>query len=153
MPVSSHYYGEPESDGARSTLESMGPTLPVAISLSPVHARLLTEAGQPVPSAITGLAIIDTGAATCLVDEAAMRALGIPVFGRTPHVGATGSADLPTYPASLSFPGTALPSVTFFDFAATHLSQLGLIALIGRNVLANFVLVYNGPGGHVTVAY
>ncbi len=92
-------------------------------------------------------------AATCLVDEGVMRALDIPVFGRTPHIGATGAADLPTYPASLSFPGTPLPNVSFFDFAATELAPLGLIAIIGRNVLANFVLVYNGRGGHVSLAY
>jgi hypothetical protein len=157
MPVYNHYY--PDSLNQINTLESAqrlasyGPTIPMAVSVTLAQARLLERNGQPIPPAVAGLALVDTGASLCCVDEAAIRQLGIPPFGYAPVAGATGSSNQTTYPASLSFPGTPIPNITFFDFVGSPLASLGILALIGRNVLAQFVMVYNGPGGHVSLSF
>lgn len=106
-----------------------------------------------MPAAISGLALVDTGAGLCAVDESAIHQLGIAPYGFTDISGATGTAIQATYPASLSFPGTPIPNITFFDFVGSPLSPLGILVLIGRNVLAQFVLVYDGPGGQVSLSF
>lgn len=88
-----------------------------------------------------------------MVDESVIGQLGIPASGYQKIAGATGTSTQATYAASLSFPGTPIPNITFADFGAGPLAQLGILVLIGRNVLANFVLVYNGPGGHVSLSF
>ncbi len=51
------------------------------------------------------------------------------------------------YPARLVFPGTTLPSIDFSSVVGSQLSAQGIVALIGRDVLQHFLLVYNGPAG------
>lgn len=157
MPVYNHYY--PDSNNKINTPESAGqlarygPLVPVTISVTPPHAATLQRLGLPVPTPESGQALIDTGASLCAIDDTVVRSLGIPQFGTTAVHTPTGPGQLATYPASLSFPGTTLPNITFVDFMGSPLREQGIIALIGRNVLTNFVLVYNGPGGFVSFAH
>lgn len=157
MPVYNHYY--PDGNNQINTAESArllsasGPTIPVAIGITAAHAAVLERQGQTPPPAITGRALIDTGASLCMVDESVIGRLGIPAYGYQKIAGATGSSTLATYPASLAFPGTPIPNITFTDFVGSPLAQLGILVLIGRNVLTSFVLVYNGPGGHVSLSF
>ncbi|MDE3095308.1 MAG: hypothetical protein KGK07_04810 [Chloroflexota bacterium] len=157
MPVYNHYY--PDGNNQINTGESArllavsGPTIPVAVGVTPALADLLEKEGRAPPAAIAGRALIDTGASLCMIDESVIGALGIPPFGYQNVAGATGASNQATYPASLSFPGTPIPNITFTDFIGGPLTQLGILALIGRNVLAQFVLVYNGPGGHVSLSF
>lgn len=157
MPVYNHYY--PDGNNHINTAESArllaaaGPTIPVAIGVTPAHAAFLQGEGKTPPPAVSGLALIDTGASLCMVDESVIGQLGIPAFGYQNIAGATGSSTQATYAASLSFPGTPIPNITFADFVGSPLGQLGILVLIGRNVLSGFVLVYNGPGGHVSLSF
>ncbi|HEY3125335.1 MAG TPA: hypothetical protein VGK70_14890, partial [Thermoanaerobaculia bacterium] len=64
------------------------------------------------------------------------------------------------YPARLTFPGTNLHAMNFSFLLGARLSGVGvsglnvpLVALLGRDILRSFVLVYNGPGGGFTLAY
>ena len=97
--------------------------------------------------------MIDTGASLCAIDEAAAVSLGIPPAGAQAIFTPAGPASQPTYPASLSFPATTLPNITFAEFVGAPIQASGIIAIIGRNVLRDFVLIYNGPGGSVSLAY
>ena len=157
MPVYNHYY--PDSTGKINTSESSaqlaryGPVVPVTIGVTARHAEILQKLKLPVPTPQSGQALIDTGATYCAVDTAVVKALGIPQYGTTPVYTPAGAAQLPTYPASLSFPGTTLPNISFTDFMGSPLKVQGIIALIGRNILTDFVLVYNGPGGFVSFAH
>jgi hypothetical protein len=157
MPVYNQYY--PDGNNLVDTLVSAqrlavyGPTIPVAVSVTPIHAQQLQRLGQAIPPAVPGLALIDTGASLCCVDESVIQQLGIPPFGYSSVAGATGTSSQATYPASLSFPGTPIPNITFFDFIGSPLASLGILVLIGRNVLSQFVMVYNGPGGHVALSF
>jgi hypothetical protein len=116
-------------------------------------AQVMQAQGKAIPPAVSGLALIDTGANICGIDEAALQQLGIPPFGYMPIHTPAGLSNQNTYPASLSFPGTPIPNITFTDFLGSSLSAQGILVLIGRNVLKDFVLVYNGPGGHVALAF
>lgn len=150
MHVYNHYY--PDGNNQINTQESAqrlalhGPTIPVAVSVTQAYAEALERLGRPVPPAVSGLALIDTGASFCAVDDSVVRQLGVLPFGSTLIAGATGAADQPTYPASLSFPGTPIPNITFFDFIGSPLAQLGIIVLMGRNVLYQFCPGLQRPG-------
>ena len=157
MPVYNHYY--PDSNNkintpeACSQLARFGPCVPVTIGVTESLAKVLTTLKLPIPTPISGQALIDTGATFCAIDDSVVKDLGIRQYGVTSVHTPTGAGQLPTYPASLSFPGTTLPNITFADFMASPLKVQGIIALIGRNVLMNFVLIYNGPGGFVSFAH
>ena len=157
MPIYNQYY--PNANNAINTLESArrlafdGPLLPVTVSVPAQVASYLQSRNLSVPTPVSGYALIDTGASMCSVDDSAIRSLNVPPFGRTSINTPGGPADCLTYPASLSFPGTTLPNINFTDFIGARLQASGIIALIGRNVLQSFVLVYNGPGGSISLAY
>jgi hypothetical protein len=158
MPVYNHYY--PDSGNRIGTLESanqlalFGPTVPVTVSITTAHAKILQELNMPAPTPTSGLALIDTGATSCCVDEQVVITLGVRQFGTTTIATPGGATqEVATYPAALSFPGTTLPNISFIDFIGSPLQAQGIIAIIGRNVLRAFVLVYNGPGGFVSLAH
>ncbi len=109
--------------------------------------------GKPLPNPVTGLALIDTGATLCMVDVSVLGELGVPPSGIENIIGATGQGKQPTYPASLAFPGTPIPPIAFTNFIGSNLKDAGIIALLGRNVLMSFVIVYNGPGGFVSLSF
>jgi predicted aspartyl protease len=157
VPVYNHYYPDAanliNTPDSAARLVSEGPTVPVAVAVPPSLVTYLEGKNLPVPTPVTGRALIDTGASVCMVDESVVQSFNLPPFGVQTIHGAGGTAQQATYPASLSFPGTTLPNLSFIDFIAGPLQATGIIAIIGRNVLSNFVLIYNGPGGSVSLAY
>lgn len=159
MPVYNHYWldrqgrvGSPESV---FNLTLQGPVLPVLVSVTSQYAQLLQRLNRSVPSPVPGYALLDTGAALCSVDREVIRGLGVPPFGYAMTQGATHPSPIPTltFPASLSFPNTPLPNITFLNFVALPLRAQGIIALIGRSVLRDFVMTYNGPAAMITLSF
>jgi hypothetical protein len=157
MPVYNHYYPDTgnliNTPDSATRLATEGPLLPVTISVPPSLITVLQAHNRPVPPPMSGQALIDSGASLCMVDEQVARSFGLPPFGTMPINTPAGPTQCATYPASLSFPGTPLPNVEFFDFITGPLQGQGIIALIGRNVLRDFVFIYNGPGGCISLAY
>ena len=159
MPIYNHFYPDQNQQiGTPQSIQNLfiqGPLLPVVVSLPPAYIQLLQQQGQPVPAPVPGLALVDTGATLCAVDQSLVAAFGIPPSGYEMIQGANlGSPTFQlTYPASLSFPGTTLPNISFANFVGLPLSSGGIVAVIGRSVLKQFILVYNGPGGFITLSY
>jgi len=157
MPVYNLFYrddaGQVNTAESRDRLTQVGPTIPVAIGLSTAAVAMFQSAGLTVPPPVAGVALIDTGASVCVIDEAALRGLGIMPSGTMSIYTPSGPSIQSTYAASISFPGTPLPNVSFTDFVGAPLHAQGIVALIGRSVLRQFVVIYNGPGGSVSVAY
>lgn len=157
MPVYNHYYvdgnNQINTPASAGRLVNGGPTIPVTVSLVREHVDQLAKEGKPVPNAVTGLALIDTGATLCMVDVSILEELGVPPSGIENIIGATRQGKQPTYPASLSFPGTPIPPIAFTNFIGSNLKDAGIIALLGRNILRDFVMVYNGPGGFVSLSF
>jgi hypothetical protein len=157
MPIINQLYpddqGRVNTIGSQVRLTQLGPTIPVVIGLAPQALAMFQSAGLAVPPPVTGLAMIDTGASVSVIDVDALDGLGIAPSGTLAISTASGSSTQPTYPASISFPGTSLPNIHFADFVGAPLLAQGVVALLGRSALQHFVVIYNGPGGYVSVAY
>jgi hypothetical protein len=157
MPVYNQYF--PDAANTINTPDSVtqlalrGPVVPVAIGVSPVLSVVLQSLGREIPDPVVGWALIDTGATYCAVDEQVVQSLNIPPYGVSESITPAGPANQLNYAASISFPGTPLPNINFTDFIGCQIAAGGIVALIGRSVLRDFVMVYNGPGGSVSLAY
>jgi Aspartyl protease len=104
------------------------------------------------------VALIDTGASITSIDQSVFASLGVNPVG-TAQVGtAGGQQQQSTFPAKFSFPGTGLPTIESPAALGCNLSGqvVGgnrVIALIGRDLLANCVLVYNGAVGMFSLSF
>jgi predicted aspartyl protease len=116
---------------------------------------LLEKEGKPIPPPAIGAALIDTGAAGCVIDSAAAESLGLMPVDMVEILGVSAPERRPTYAVRFSFP--ELGGVIYEPETAIssgHLLQKqGLIALIGRDLLQHTVLVYNGKLGTITLAW
>ena len=131
----------------------------VQVEVPSVLAAQLTARGQPIPHPVAGYALIDTGATTSAVDNTVIQQLGVQPVGSMPVAGVTGAATHLLYPCRFTFPGTAFQAIDFSALLAAPLTNVGppggvgpLLALIGRDLLQAFVLIYNGPGASFSLA-
>ena len=138
-----------------------GPLLTVYIGVSHAKRAALIAANQPVPAIQQIQGLVDTGASNTCADPSILQSLGLtptgqasvntPSTGNTPHV-----ADL--YDVSVFVPGsnpTQLPLIVpnIPVLCSELLQSQGFHALIGRDVLAQCLLSYNGTEGVFTLAY
>ncbi|MGB8525089.1 MAG: aspartyl protease family protein, partial [Candidatus Acidiferrales bacterium] len=120
------------------------------IGVSAAKATALTTAKQPVPNRVQISAMIDTGASGTCIDPSILKALGLTPTGKatvnTPTTGATPEIK-DQYDVSLTVPGAVATHAPLFvpTLAVIEAELLfqGFHALIGRDVLATCVLVYN----------
>jgi len=137
------------------------------ITISQTNLLHLRRTHQPIPQPVPVVALLDTGAERTCVDPAIVTRLRLPISGSglsaSPGV-ATGPAilggSLPSfsYEAGLVIlhPVTKPPSnLVVLDLIVDELplAAFGIEAVIGRDVLASCVLVYDGPNGSATLAY
>jgi len=88
MPLFEHEYFERSRspDGkslpirSAAFLQRMGPVLQVVVSVTKEHAEKLAKQAQPVPEAVAGFALIDTGASITAVDEGGLPKAGIGAY-------------------------------------------------------------------------
>jgi hypothetical protein len=137
------------------------------IALGRPEVVRLRRAKMPIPQPITVTAILDTGAERTCIDPSIVRRLNLPVSGQgfvaSPGVGVGpaifGGATFGfTYEAGLVIlhPVTKPPSnlvIHELEVDELPLQSFGIEAVIGRDVLASCVLVYNGTAGSATLAY
>ncbi len=116
-------------------------------------ATHLTGIGRPIPPPVTGFALIDTGASRSAVDANVVSGLGVNPIGVTTVFTPQGSAQQELFPAKFSFPGTPLPEIHFSSVLGSALQGQWIIALLGRDVPSSFILIYNGVGGYISLAY
>lgn len=106
-----------------------------------------------MPTPYEGHALIDTGASITAVDQGVLEQLGLFPTGVVTVATPAGPALQPVYTCEISFPGTPIPRLPFNRVIGSQISDLGYTALIGRDVLRYFQLVYNGPDGFGTLAF
>lgn len=96
--------------------------------------------------------MLDTGAALTVLDLGVLGILGLApadfVFIASP----SGTARRPSFSARVIFPDLDFKRYAFSDFVGADLASLGVIAIVGRRILADFVLAYDGPRGEITVS-
>ncbi len=142
---------------ASALLQARGPLMPIEVHAPPAVLQLAqtqaqTPSSAPPPPA-TGLALLDTGASATVVDENVLLALGVNPIGTTTVLTPSGAEQQLAYPAEIEFAG--MPGRIQFAsvLGSKHLAAQGIIALIGRDVLSNALLVFNGPAGMFTIAF
>ncbi len=166
MPIHNFgYLTSPSAGGTPAPVPSLqrvtGPIVQVQIELPTVLADTLRQQGAAIPSPVSGIALIDTGASVSAVDVAIARRLGMQPVGIVSVGTAGGTQQQEAYPARFTFPGTTLPAMDFGQVLGADLSgQLipgpvsgPLVALLGRDVLQRCILIYNGPMGSFVLAF
>lgn len=95
--------------------------------------------------------LLDTGASLSCIDVEMADALGLPVVDRRLLTSVTGVTEgNPVYLARMHIP--TLDRVVHGTFAGVSLGSLNLAVLLGRDFLARYRMVYDGPSGSVTLA-
>lgn len=145
-----------------------GPILTAVVLASAPRLHALQKAGQPAPSPQTGRFLVDTGASGTVVDPALITALGLtpknfrpvatPTTGRAPQMRPVYDVQMLLMPSvtprsvQLGPPGI-MPHLRALDVLACEMRHQGIDGLIGRDVLENVVLVYNGHTASYTLAW
>ena len=136
--------------GPKAGLQQIGPRVPIILTPPQDHLDALSQRGQVLPQPVQGMALIDTGAsATCIDRQAAERA-GLNIVESGPMASATDVEIVPIYAARLDVLG--FPGWDALRAYGANLATHDLIALVGRDVLMDSVLIYNGPDGSFSIA-
>ena len=152
-----------DSRPAPEMLAGYGPIIQVTIHLPDLVQRAYSERGDKVPAPVNGIALIDTGATITCIDRKAAEKASLPVTGVTTMSTAShANQECPTYASKIVFPTI---NFTVQNAMGANLTSLGgtvidtdidtgndLIVLLGRDFLANAILIYNGPSGAFSLA-
>ncbi len=160
MPVYNSQFFENFPDGRHKisplVLATIGPVLAVSVSIPQALAELYTKQQVPLPSPITGMALIDTGATRSCVHGPIMSELKVNPIGVVTSHTAAGPVLHSLYPAHFTFPVAKIEidfaSVVGADLSGQMIDNQQLIALIGRDVLSMGIFVYNGSTGTFSFA-
>ena len=111
-----------------------------------------TGAPVPIPS-VQVAALIDTGAAESCIDEELAQQLQLPLINTTVRSGISGSVTLNTYLAHITIPAFGVHR-DYGKFTGVHLQAGDQYhrALIGRKLLDDILLIYDGLTGLVRLA-
>lgn len=141
------------------TQSPVGPLIHVYIGVSAPRLLALQKAGQEIPNAPLVKALVDTGASHCVVDSTIPALLGLSprriAQTITPSTGAVPHKCL-TYDVSIHVPlgaATALFSKTAWEVTSLELKHQGFEMILGRDIMADGLLVYDGKTGIFTMAF
>jgi predicted aspartyl protease len=136
-----------------------GPLLQLFVGTSGPRQQALQQAGQTIPQPVLITALVDTGASTTAIDPSVVQALGLQPTGSmlilTPSTGST-PVQANTYDVALVIPlGASAMTFTIhaLQIFESTLSVQGIKALIGRDVLSNCLLVYDGRSNFFSIAF
>lgn len=143
------------------TSQAGGPRLHAAVAVSDPRRKALEEAGKAVPNSVPVQALVDTGASCTCVDPSVLEKLGLQPTGSVQvHTPSSGSNpdQHDQFDIGLLIPGSDrshlplhLDAVSVV--AAELLANQGFEVLIGRDILSDCILIYNGPVGVFTMAF
>jgi hypothetical protein len=131
-----------------------GPIIDVVVSVSAPRANALTSNSLAVPQPITVRGLIDTGASNTCIDPSIVTSLGLQPTGLmqiiTPSTG-----NVPVlcsqYDISVIFPFPLMVfSVPTLPVTESSLAHQGFAMLIGRDILAHSLLIYDGKNNEFT---
>jgi len=140
------------------TLTETGPLVAVEIGVPAALKQHLAEKGLAIPAAISGFALVDTGAFATAVDESIFASLGVQPIDEIPTGTPHGPGKSNVYPASVTFPGMKVNEMSMERVVGCTLKwktrqNQEVIMLMGRDLLQWFVMIYNGPGSDVTLCF
>lgn len=133
------------------------PSIDIWVAVSGPRALLLKSAAKSMPSPVRARLLIDTGATTTCLDPRVLQTLGLAPTGRgfmrTPSTGST-LHPCNTFDVSLTITHATAP--LFLDNLAVFESDFsgqGIDGLIGRDVLASCLLIYDGQAQSYTLSF
>ena len=140
------------TESASGELIVGGPRIPVTIAVPDVTRRAYEKRGSPVPKPVTGFALIDTGATQSCFDNSTAAKAGLPMLGESMMASASHPATaVPVYSGRMLLPSL---NINVEAGLGVELASIdGLVALIGRDLLANAIFVYNGQEGTFSLAF
>lgn len=138
-------------------LTTEGLELQVLVGLSTPDMQNLQAAGTPVPRPAVVTGIIDTGSNCCSISSRVVAQLGLTPLssGSTQTAGGTVSVNLYRVSMFIPRPGSATEFLAVVDsWIVSELNPgiTGFEALVGRDLLAQLLLVLNGPRNEFTLA-
>lgn len=139
-----------DSQVTPQVLRARGPCLPIDISLPQILIDQLTQQGRKIPSPVSGIAQVDTGASISVVDLSVISHLRINPIGVVSIGTAAGPARRNLYPVRFAFPNLNLD---LNRVIGADLSSFHITTLIGRDILSLFLLIYHGPAGRFTLTF
>jgi hypothetical protein len=141
-------------------VDAAGPVVNAVVSVSEGRRDALEAEKKPVPQSRTIRALVDTGASVTSTDPEVLNALELSPTGTidivTPSTGKE-VATTETYDIDFAIyktqnePPLVIPNLRI---ASSQLFlQQGIHALIGRDILARCILIYNGEHSVFTLAF
>ena len=150
MPTIRLAYPNRRNLSSQNAMVANGPTLNVEIGLDP-NFRLDSGLRPDLPQTRIP-ALVDTGAAVSGIDYNLAENLGLRVFRRRTVAGPIQSQIVNFYLAQIYIPALGTTShglIAGLNLAANGYSQH---ALIGRDILKDFTMFYNGRTSEVTIS-
>jgi hypothetical protein len=135
-----------------SFLVQNGILLNVAISIDMLTASTMQTQGMQTPQPFLCRALVDTGASGLAIDKSISTALGLKKEEVINNLTANGVTESPFYSVSLSFPGSNLKSYDVLIATEVNLGQQPFHCLIGREIMKNWHLHYNGETGQISIS-
>ncbi len=133
-------------------LQQRGPVVQVSVSVEQNIARQLLAQGIALPAPETGFALIDTGATSTCIDEAAAARLRLPAIDVVTVASAShASTQQNVHPIQIEVIGLPI-TISAPRAIAAPLAAQGLLVLMGRDVLQHCTLFYNGPTGSFSLS-
>ena len=149
MPTANAGFGDMNWASGGESLADQGPVLYVHIG----YDRAYQDGhGRPDIPASPLLALVDTGAAVSCVDSRLAEGLRLPVAGRQRMAGAHGAETVNFYRAQIYVPDLDLVIDGHIASANLIAGEQPYFALLGRDFLSNFTMVYEGGTGLVTIS-
>lgn len=128
-----------------------GALIEVEIHVSSLLAEHHRKRSETVPPPVTGLALLDTGSECSGVARSVLESLGMKPISKVLGITASGPTTFFLYFAKFRFPGangfcTEDIKVVAVDFTRlpTPDPEQQVIATVGRDILSNAILIYNG---------
>jgi hypothetical protein len=160
MPIFSSQEFDKTPDGqikfSPGRLAQKGPIIDVLVSIPQALAELYTKQSKTIPTPISGIGLIDTGATRSCVHEEIMKKLGVQTIGVATSGTAAGPVQHNLYPSHFTFPAASInidfSAVIGVNLTGQNVEGKQIIALIGRDVLSAGIFIYNGHTGAFSIA-
>ena len=151
MPIITH---PSSNDDNAEELQKNGAITDVEVHTSVLLTKLLKKKKKPIPKSIKGTALFDTGATHTCIDNSVIRKLKIKPSHYIKVATPTGIVNAPVFRVMLHLPLIRI-SLDFNRAVGVDLSKVAvkdqkLFVLIGRDVLARCIFIYNGHTGRYT---
>jgi hypothetical protein len=140
-------------------LTAQGCAVTLFVNVSAERRAALRAAGQPIPLFVQITALIDTGASCTAIDADQLLPLALTPTGiayvHTPSTSGK-AAQMPQFDVTLGIThpsGNNLSIETVPIIAIPNFQRGGISALVGRDVLAGCLFIYNGTENSFTLGF